>query len=87
MEISSEGNSFAEVEALFQRMEKKLEEMLYIVFNQKRYSAVNKMFIWKKGNQAAAQWVHADSMYQNNLKVLVCLSKDGCSATRIMPYE
>ena len=64
-----------------------LLDAMYVGMGKRPEMAVRVMYIWKKENQSAAQWMHADSMHQNNVKALVCLSPMGCSATRILPYN
>ena len=84
-----EGHFHQSVKPLIERVETKLTEMLYSrAFRQKRQSvAVQKFYLWNEGDSSAAEWLHANSMYRNNLTAMVCLSSPVSPATRVLPYD
>ena len=85
---NEEGHFHQSLKPLIERVETKLTEMLYLAFRQERQSvAVQKFYLWNKGDSSAAEWLHANSMYRNNLTAMVCLSSPGSPATRVLPYD
>ena len=62
---------FRIVSELVNCLKQRILDVIYVGTGNMQAMSVKVIYIWKKDHKSAAEWLHADSIYQNNVKALV----------------